>query len=118
MDIKFQKLVGWALIFSGIAIIFWSLYSSYNIFNNKAAVPEIFKIEEEKAPSQKKAQSLEAQAEEKVKEMLAEQFKGIIPPDSLTKLFNLLSWSVLAGILIFGGAQLSGIGIRMLREKG
>lgn len=116
MNKKLQKFIGWALLFAGVAIIFWSLYSSYNIFSNKVPAPEIFKIEEEKAVSQKKAQGLEAQMEEKVKEMLGEQFKAILPADSIPKLLNLISWSVLAGILIFGGSQLAGVGIRLLRE--
>jgi hypothetical protein len=117
MGMKFQKFIGWALLFSGVAIIFWSLYSSYNIFNDKTPVPEIFKIEKKKAVNQKEVQGLEAQLEEKVKELMGEQFKTILPADSIPKLLNLISWSVLAGILIFGGSQLSGIGIKMFRGK-
>lgn len=116
MNIKFQKLIGWALLFAGVAIIFWCLYSSYNIFNNKALLPEIFKIEEKKATPTKKVQGLESQMEEKVKELLGEQFKAILPTDTVPKLLNLISWSILAGILIFGGSQLAGVGIRLLRE--
>ncbi|MBU4298466.1 hypothetical protein KJ636_00250 [Patescibacteria group bacterium] len=118
MNKKFQNLVGWALLFVGIGIIFWGLYSSYNIFNNKSQAPEIFKIEEKKAVSQKKAPGLEAQVEEKMKELLGEQLKAMLPANSVPKLFNLLSWSVFAGLLIFGGTQLAGIGIKLLREKG
>lgn len=117
MSKKFQKFFGWALLFAGVAIIFWCLYSSYNIFNNKAPLPEIFKIEEKKATPTKKVQGLESQMEEKVKEMLGEQFKAILPADSIPKLLNLISWSVLAGILIFGGSQLASIGIKLLKEN-
>lgn len=112
----FQKFFGWALLFVGVAIIFWSLYSSYNIFTNKAPGPEIFKIEEKKPVTQKKVQGLEAQLEEKVKEAIGEQFKQIIPTDFLPKLFNLISWSIFAGILIFGGGQIAGIGIKMIKN--
>lgn len=116
MNKKFQNLVGWALVFAGIGIIFWGLYSSYNIFNNKSQAPEIFKIEKPKAVSQKKAPGLEAQVEEKVKEIIGEQFKEIIPTEPITQLFNLISWSIFAGILIFGGSQLSHLGIKMIKE--
>ena len=115
MGLKFQKFFGWVLIIGGIAIIFWSLYSSYNIFTNKAAVPEIFKIEEKETVSPKKVQGLEASLEEKARQIIAEQFREIIPADSFVKFFNLIAWSIFAGILIFGGAQISHIGIKMIR---
>jgi len=117
MNKKFQNFFGWVLLFAGAAIIFWSLYSSYNIFNNKTAPPELFKIEQ-RPSTPKKVQGLEAQLEQKVKDIVGEQFKNIIPADSIPKIFNLFSWSVFAGILIFGGSQLAGIGIKLLREKG
>ncbi len=116
MNEKFQKIIGWVLLFAGVGIIFWGLYSSYNIFNNKSQAPEIFKIEEKKETSQKKVQGLQALAEEKVKELVGEQFKEIFPPGFLPKIFNLISWSIFAGILIFGGSQLSHLGIKMIKE--
>ncbi|PIS39727.1 MAG: hypothetical protein COT33_00385 [Candidatus Nealsonbacteria bacterium CG08_land_8_20_14_0_20_38_20] len=118
MSKKIQNVVGWALLFAGIGIIFWGLSSSYNIFNNKSQAPEIFKIEAQKTTPSKKVQGLEAQVEEKMKELLGEQLKAMLPADSVPKLLNLISWSIFIGILIFGGAQLAGIGIKLLREKG
>ena len=58
-----NKITGWILIFIGIAVIFYSLYSSYNIFTARTEVPEIFPVpisqEKEIEPG-----DLEAQAEE------------------------------------------------------
>lgn len=113
---KFKKFFGWILIISGAAIIFWCLYSSYNIFNNKAPAPEIFKAEVGKTSSQKGDQGLDAQVEEKLKEMLGEQLKAIVPVNSIPKLLNLISWSIFAGIFIFGGSQLANLGIRLIKE--
>ncbi len=117
MNQKFQKIFGWFLIISGSVIIFWCLYSSYNIFDNKTPAPEVFKAGEEKTTLSKNAQGLEAQVEEKVKELMGEQLKAMLPADSVPKLLNLISWSILVGILIFGGSQLAGIGIKLLKEN-
>jgi hypothetical protein len=34
----------------------------------------------------------------------------------LPKLLNLLSWSIFAGILIFAGAQIAGLGIKLIKD--
>lgn len=114
MSFNFQKSVGWILFLAGIAIIFWSLCSSYNIFTGKVAAPEIFKITEKGAfPLQNgETQDLQSQMEK----MIGEQLKGILPADSIPKLLNLLSWSVFVGILIFGGAQISSLGIKLIKK--
>ena len=113
MNIKFQKFFGWALLFVGVTIIFWSLYSSYNIFTAKTTAPEIFKMpEKETVLPKKETQKLEAQ----IQEMIGEQLKGIIPAETLPTLLNLIAWSIFAGILIFGGAQIAGLGIKLIKK--
>lgn len=117
MSKKIQKFFGWVLLLAGVAIISWSLYSSYRIFNNKRPSPEIFKTEAQKPEQTKKPQQgLEAQLEEKTKEIIGEQLKEVLPADAITKFFNLIAWSGLAAIFLIGGSQLAGIGIRLLRE--
>lgn len=110
---SFNKILGYLLLFVGLAIIFWTLYNSYNIFTAKITPPEIFKASEtESVSSQKtKTQDLQAQAEE----VIREQFKEMLPPDLLPNLFNLISWSIIAGILIFGGSKVSNIGIKLMK---
>lgn len=112
------KIFGWALLVVGVVIIIWTLYSTYNIFTGKVAMPEIFKMPvEEKTPLTKEgAQSLEAQLEEKMKEAISEQLKGFLPVDALPKMLNLIVWSMLAFILIFGGSQLSSLGIKLIKK--
>jgi len=108
------KIFGWVLLVVGVAIIGWALYSSFNIFTAKAALPEFFGMPaEEQIPTQKGAtQDVQAQ----LQEMIGEQLKGILPADTLPKLLNLIVWSILAWILIFGGSQLSSLGIKLIKE--
>src|SRR3989344_1142648 len=111
---NFIKIFGLILLIAGLAIIFWSLYSSYNIFTSKTASPEIFATPKEgaKPPTGKVGQNIQEQAQQ----MLGEQLKGLFPAPSIKQLLNLIAWSIFAGILIVGGSQISNIGIRLLKK--
>ena len=108
-----KKILGWLLLISGILIIFYSLFSSYQIFTGKSPSPEIFKIEKVILPASLETQT---EAERIVQELLQKQFQEIIPAGSIPQLLNLISWSILATIFIFGGAQISGLGIRLIKK--
>jgi hypothetical protein len=103
-----KKFLGLILLFLGLAVIFYGLYSSYNIFTAKTAAPQIFNLEK-----QSSSQSSGAQAQ--LEETISQQLKGMFPTDSVPKLLNLLSWSVFAGILIFGGSQIATLGIKLIK---
>ena len=104
-----KKTLGLILLVLGIVIICYSLYSSFNIFTAKTAAPDIFKLETQ-ALSQKTGQGIETQ----IQDMIGEQLKGILPTDSISSMLNLVAWSIFAGILIFGGAQIAGLGIKLI----
>ena len=114
------KILGWGLLIVGIIIIGWTLYSSYNIFTGKTAAPEIFKIETEitEAPvtGQGKLPTSPAEIQKEMEEMIGEHLKGILPADTMPKMLNLAVWSTLAFILIFGGGQLSILGIKLIKK--
>jgi len=113
---NFLKIFGWILLIAGVVIIVWTLYSSYNIFTGKAEIPEIFKIEagqETSLSTRGETQDIQAQMEK----MIGEQLKGLIPVDTLPKLLNLAAWSILAFILIFGGTQISTLGIKLIKKE-
>jgi hypothetical protein len=110
---NFTKIFGWVLLLAGALIIVWTLYSSYNIFTGEAVIPEIFETVKEEALSQKEgAEDLQAQMEK----MIGEQLKGLLPTDTIPKMLNLTVWAMLAGILIFGGAQISNLGIKLIKK--
>jgi len=112
------KLFGWGLLIAGLLIIGWTLFSSYNIFTGKAVAPEIFKAEtkETELPTQAKTKTPTTQAElqKDMEKMIGEQLKGILPADTIPKMLNLAVWSMLAFILIFGGSQISTLGIKLI----
>lgn len=111
------KILGWLLLISGILIIVFSLFSSWNIFAGNSLPPQLFQGTKTIAvSSQERSGDLVAEAERVLQEQIQKQLQGIIPADSIPQLLNLLSWSILAGILIFGGAQISNLGIRLLKK--
>jgi hypothetical protein len=98
-----KKIIGWSLLFLGLVIIFYSLYSSYNIFITKAAAPEIFTVGEQEGVSSQ------------IQEIIQQQLKDVLPAESIIGLLNLIAWSIFAGIFIFGGAQIAGLGIKLIK---
>jgi len=108
---KFSKIAGWLLLIAGVSIILWTLYSSYNIFTVEAQVPEIFKMEEPTADSQ----TSPGQIEDVIEGLVGEQLKKILPLELLPRLLNLMAWSIFAGIAIFGGSQISNLGIKLIK---
>ncbi len=106
-----RKILGLILLLLGLLVIFYGLYSSYNIFTAKTPAPEIF--ETETSVSAQKSGTFDIQAQ--LQEAISNQLKGLLPVNSLSTILNLAAWSIFAGILIFGGAQISSLGIKLIK---
>jgi hypothetical protein len=120
----FKIFCGWALLFAGVAIICSTLYFSYNIFTAKSEIPEVFNIaeieEENNLPVlpdlSKGTQGMDPEIQQEImSKMVGEQINAMFPTAFLATLFNLIAWSIFAGIAIFGGGQLAGLGIRLIK---
>lgn len=122
--LEFRKILGWVIFFMGLAIMLYGIYASFNIFTAKNTAPEIFVSEQtEQAngislpligeiPAQ---ESMQIDMQQIMGEQIGEQMKSILPSNALPMLFNLMAWSIFAGISIFGGAQIAGLGIKLLK---
>jgi hypothetical protein len=110
---NFSKITGWVLLIAGVILIGWVLFSSYNIFTARAELPEFF-VESYGGPAEASGEGGEIPSQ--IQQMISEQLKGIIPADSIIKLLNLVVWSMLAFILIFGGSQIAGLGIKLIKK--
>ena len=124
---KMEKIFGWLLLFLGVAIILYTLFTSLNIFTGAVPPPDIFELEQEKASLdivQKESKTLNAQSQSDIQsqigEMIGEQFgeqlKDILPSNLLPVLLNLMIWSMCAGILIFGGVQIGNLGVKLIKQ--
>jgi len=109
---NYSKIVGSLLLIGGVSVIVWTLMSSYNIFTAKAAVPEFFGMPQEKTSTQTGGTQ---DIQEQMQQMISEQLKGFLPANSIPQFLNLTVWSILAGLLIFGGTQIAGLGIKLMK---
>lgn len=113
------KILGYILIVGGVGLIVFSVYSSYNIFTGKVLPPEVFKVEKKQEPILPKDEhslTPEEQSRKEMGEVIGEQIEEVLPVENILKLLNLLSWSILAGILIFAGSQISGLGVKLVKR--
>ncbi|MFH1657620.1 MAG: hypothetical protein ABH919_04080 [bacterium] len=113
------KIIGFLLLFFGVATIFCAIYSSYNIFTVKSEVPEIFSVPQAKPSlSQEINKTKEVQSmqdvQNQLQETLKEQMGEMLPADFIPKLLNLVAWSIFASLLIFAGTQLATIGVKLI----
>ena len=111
-NMNFSKVIGWLTFLAGISIILFTLYSSYNVLTGKAALPEFFHFEAKQTQS---AQKETFPGQEMIGDLISEQLKGFFPENTVPRVLNLLVWSVLAGILIFGGSQIANLGIKLIK---
>ena len=111
---NFTKLMGWLTFLAGISVIIFTLYFSFNVLTGKVELPEFFKSQTAQAPA---SQQQMFPGQEEIGNLISEQLKGLLPEGVVPKVLNLLVWSILAGILIFGGAQVANLGIKLLNIK-
>ncbi len=111
-----NKILGYVLLIIGLIIIGWTLFQSYNIFTGKISAPLVFKTQAApQASGNNKVLNLQEQLQKQMEEAVKQQIGQIIPASTITDLLNLISWSILAGILILGGGQIAGLGIKMIK---
>lgn len=92
----------------GIGIILYSLYASFTFFTGSATPPEIFSAE----ASDPKA----GETGNTVSQLLEEQLQGLLPAGLVPRMLNLTVWSIFAGLLMLGGGQIAGLGIKLLKS--
>jgi len=102
------KAIGWLLLLLGLAVIAYGIYSSYQIFTARSAVPVLFSAAAPAQPSSGSVLGLP------IEQMLGSQLQQLLPTNALPQILNLLSWSIFAMILIFAGSQIAGLGIKMI----
>jgi len=113
---KFAQIIGWILLVAGLILIIWTLFSSYNIFTGKSEFSSLFNVGKEDIPVESDLnEKVSRESMEDLEQMTIQQLLESIPLDTLPRLINLVVWSTLAFILIFGGGQISKIGVRMIK---
>lgn len=120
---KLTKALGLLLLLLGLALIFYGIFSSYQVFTNATQPPTIFVVSP--TSTQKPASNgseagisglLGGLVGIDVGKVMGGEIQKILPADYLPKLLNLLSWSVFTSLLIFASSQVAGLGIKLLKD--
>lgn len=116
VSLRYQLVIGYILLAAGLSLIVWTIFQSYNIFTAKVSAPLIFRTQAaEKISKSAAGGNLQELLQQQMQETIQKQIGQLLPADAIPKILNLISWSILAGILIFAGGTVAGIGIKMVR---
>ncbi len=114
MSNNLKNIIGGAIFILGFFIVVFTMIFSYNVFKGKVPPFEIFKAEEKSLSIENIPETSNFQIEEMFQEMIRDQISEFLPAENMMLAFNLGSFSMFAFILIYGGSQISIIGIRIL----
>lgn len=122
-----QKIIGWGLAGIGVALIFWTIIASYNIFTGVKNAPQIFKIESQSQIEQcpqisqtdqnQQLQAMQEEVKKMVEGQLKNQIKDFFPPEFIAKIFNLTAWGIFAWLMFLAGSRIAGIGMKLMRNN-
>lgn len=109
------KILGFVLLAAGLLIIMASLMLSWQIFTGENPAPQLFSSSE---PPQKASAlsigSLEDLSQQ-LPDLLGNQLQGVLAPETIPQMLNLAAWSMFAGLLLFGGSLVAGIGVKLVK---
>lgn len=111
-----NKILGYFLIIVGVVIISSICWQSYNIFNNKAEVPQVFKQQIVVTKANQNNNLLGVDIQKEMQQAIGDQLGSMIPKDSITKIMNLICWSIFAGIMILAGSSVAGVGTKLVKN--
>jgi hypothetical protein len=113
-------IIGWVLVVAGLAVIGQTINSSYQFFSAKSEFPMIFKtmaaasqILTAPAATQNPQELAQAQVQQSMNQALG----NVLPADSITKLLNIIAWSIFATLLVYAGGRIASLGIQLLAAK-
>lgn len=126
MNINFLRIFGWVLLIAGLAVIIYCLYASYLIFTAKMEPPKFFTIQavntQNQLPSAVKPKTTSNPRPEDllgggidINQLLGNSLNNLFPAGDMNRIMNLAVWSMFVAILFWGGGQIAGIGIKLLK---
>jgi regulator of protease activity HflC (stomatin/prohibitin superfamily) len=125
--VNIKKIVGWVALAVGLMIIGQAINLSFQYFTAKQDFPAVFKLpaaiqntaEEAKqtavaATSAELQAQAQAQMQEAMSKATAQAVSSMVPTDVIAKLLNAIVWSMFATFLVYAGAKIAEIGVKMI----
>lgn len=110
-----QKAFGFFLLALGIGLILYTLFASYLIFTGSNEAPELFSAPQERTADSSISVGSLQDLQNQLPDLLGQQLQGLLPADIIPQMLNLAVWSMLAGLLLFGGSLIAGIGVKLVK---
>ena len=110
-----QKALGFFLLALGIGLIVYALFASYLIFTGSNEAPEFFLAPQERIADSSVSLGSLQDLQNQLPDLIGQQLQGLLPADAIPQMLNLAVWSMLAGLLLFGGSLIAGIGVKLLK---
>lgn len=116
---NFDKLFGYLLLLLGVGIIVIAVIYSFQIFTGKISAPDVFK--KEITITQNKTVDPKDLTQENmqnyVSQTVQDSISRILPENFAIKTVNLACWGAFAGIAIFAGGKIGGLGINLITKS-
>lgn len=114
-----EKISGFLLVIGGVSLIGYALFAGFQTFIGGKEPPQIFQPQRfQGLPSKPGQLPLSPETlQQQLNLLLKEQLQSLFPTDAIFRILNFSAFSVFLGLLIFGGSQIAGIGIKLLKER-
>ena len=110
-----QKTLGIVLLAAGLLIIAASLVLSWQIFTGANPAPELFSLPQTSGESPAPLIGSLEDLGRQLPNLLGGQLKELLPLETILEMLNLAAWSMFAGLLLFGGSLVAGIGVKLVK---
>ena len=97
------KMAGWILLIVGLILIVLTVYSMFTIFTGTTSPPGIFNM---------KSITISMPTGEGTPPVEVE----LVPGDQVSRVVNMLIWTVLMLFIASAGSRIGGLGVKLIRE--
>ncbi|UMX47394.1 MAG: hypothetical protein L7H18_03005 [Candidatus Nealsonbacteria bacterium DGGOD1a] len=114
-----KKIIGWVLLAVGLAVIAWTVNTSYRYFTAKADFPPVFNFGENRGTAKSQSPdtanlNVEAQMQLAMSQATQEAVANLLPAQEIAKLLNVIVWSMFAAFMVYAGFKIAEIGIKII----
>jgi len=114
----FPRILGFLLLITGLVVIALSIFTSFMIFTGKIDAPNVIKIQsivnvQVQQSGQNPVNSSDIQKE--LQKMIDQGIKDLVPAEIISRILNLMIFALFASFMIFAGAQIAGLGVKLMR---
>lgn len=110
-EFAIKKTFGWIFLAFSIVLIAFTIIKTANYFTGVGTFPELF-FESNEVVKSETSDSLN----DIMQSMLSDQLNSFISKESIILLLNMTAWSLFAFFMVFSGAKIFELGLKLMKE--